>query len=230
LVQPYGAARQIAVFAIACRTSPASAPKRPSVCCRRALSYIIVTILASLLWQWIRRFCWSYRATGPAFGRELRATPRGGASAHSSTPSPANDPQTRDTLQPKWIRLQGQNPISPLIPIRDLGGTLSLPNAPPTTPWRRFRTFAELRSNREVRPWAGRTVMTQSNGWSGAETTTQLLKAARWIRLPGRIQRRQRQATRGGPPEPRRDGISWRRCRRRSWPSPLQCSRSEPPQ
>ena len=67
---------------------------------------------------------------------------------------------------------------------------------------RRFRTFAELRSNCEIRPWAGRTVMTQSNAWSGAESTTQSREAARWVRLPGRTQRQQRQVTRGGPPEP----------------------------
>ena len=33
------------------------------------------------------------------------------------------------------------------------------------------------------------TIMTQSNGWSGAESTTPLLKATRWILLPGRTQR-----------------------------------------
>src|SRR5229473_8303727 len=32
------------------------------------------------------------------------------------------------------------------------------------SPSRRFQLFAELWSNREVRPWATRTVMTQSNG------------------------------------------------------------------
>jgi hypothetical protein len=48
LVQPCGAARQIAVFAIACLTSRTSAAKRPAVCRRRALSCTITAIPSSL--------------------------------------------------------------------------------------------------------------------------------------------------------------------------------------